>query len=354
MYSPYVSVGRHIVFSFNPNSCRGIQARIFARLGTENMVNESFVGIDVSKQWLDLGWEPAGQAERLAHDEVAIAGLCERLAQERPTLVVLEATGGLETHLASVLAAAGLSVAVVNPRQVRDYARACGRLAKTDRIDALILAAFARAIRPQVRAPKDDETLELGALLARRRQLLDMRVQERLRLERASPVQRDSIKEHIAWLTERIARLDTDLMRRLRSSSLWHEQEDLLKAIPGIGPITRVTLIALLPELGKLNRREIAALVGLAPFNRDSGQHRGERVIWGGRAQVRQVLYMAALAATRSNPVIRTFYQRLRAQGKPAKVALVACMRKLLTIMNAMLKHNTPWNPNTLDLKHSC
>src|SRR6266540_927603 len=219
MYSPYVSVGRHIVFSFNPNSCRGIQARIFARLGTENMVNESFVGIDVSKQWLDLGWEPAGQAERLAHDEVAIAGL--------------------------------------------------------------ILAAFARAIRPQVRAPKDDETLELGALLARRRQLLDMRVQERLRLERASPVQRDSIKEHIAWLTERIARLDTDLMRRLRSSSLWRDQEDLLKAIPGVGTITRVTLIALLPELGKLNRREIAALVGLAPFNRDSGQHRGERVIWG-------------------------------------------------------------------------
>src|SRR6266704_2883833 len=259
------------------------------------MLNESFVGIDVSKDWLDVGWEPAQQAERLVHEDVAMVGLCERLVRERPCLIVLEATGGLETHLASALAAAGLPVAVVNPRQVRDYARACGRLAKTD-----------------------------------------------------------SIKEHIAWLTERIARLDTDLTHRLRNSSLWRDKEDLLKAIPGVGTITRVTLIALLPELGKLNRREIAALVGLAPFNRDSGQHRGERVIWGGRAQVRRVLYMASVAAIRSNPVIRAFYQRLRAQGKPGKVALVACMRKLLTIMNAMLKRNTPWNPNALDLEHSC
>jgi transposase len=217
-----------------------------------------------------------------------------------------------------------------------------------------VLAAFARAIRPQVRAPKDDETLELGALLARRRQLIDMRVQERLRLERASPLQCESIKEHITWLAERIARFDIDLTHRLRNSSLWREQEDLLKPIQGVGVITRATLISGLPELGKLNRREIAALVGLAPFNRDSGKHRGERVIWGGRAPIRQVLYMAAVAATLSNPVIRTFYQRLRAQGKPAKVALVACMRKLLTIMNAMLKHNTPWNPNSLDFEHSC
>jgi len=298
------------------------------------MVNESFVGIDVSKQWLDIGWEPAGQTERLAHEEAAIAGLCERLAKARPCLIVLEATGGLETHLASALGASGLAVAVVNPRQVRDYARACGRLAKTDRIDALVLAAFARAIRPQVREPKDEETVELGALLARRRQLIDMRVQERLRLERASALQRKSLKEHIDWLTKRIGRLDIELTHRLRNSSLWREREDLLKPIPGVGVITRSTLIASLPELGKLNRREIAALVGVAPFNRDSGKHRGERVIWGGRAQVRQVLYMAAVAATRSNPVIRSFYQRLRAQGKPAKVALVACMRKLLTIIH--------------------
>jgi len=318
------------------------------------MVNESFVGIDVSKHWLDLGWEPRQQGERLPHDEVTITGLCQRLAREHPTLVVLEATGGLETHLASALAAAGVAVAVVNPRQVRDYARACGRLAKTDRIDAQVLAAFAQAIRPQARAPKDDETRELGALLARRHQLIEMRVQERLRLERASPVQRESLKEHIAWLTERIERLDIDLTHRLRSSSLWREQEDLLKEIQGVGIITRAALLSGLPELGKLNRREIAALVGVAPFNRDSGKHSGQRVIWGGRAQIRRVLYMAAVAAARSNPVIRHFYQRLRAQGKPAKVALVACMRKLLTIMNAMLKHHTPWNPNALELKHSC
>jgi transposase len=318
------------------------------------MVNESFVGIDVSKQWLDIGWEPAQQSERLGHDEIAIGGLRDRLVQERPTLIVMEATGGLETHLASALAAAGLPVAVVNPRQVRDYARACGRLAKTDRIDAQLLAIFARAIRPQVRAPKDEETLELGALLARRRQLIDMRVQERLRLERASPLQRESLKEHIAWLTERIDRLDIDLTHRLRSSSLWREQEDLLKPIQGVGVLTRATLFSGLPELGKLNRKQIAALVGIAPFNRDSGQHRGERVIWGGRAHIRQVLYMAAVSAARSNPVIRTFYKRLRANGKPAKVALVACMRKLLTIMNAMLKNNTCWNPNLLDVEHSC
>ena len=318
------------------------------------MVNEFFVGIDVSKHWLDISSEPTQHTEHLAHDEVVIEGLCERFVHERPTLIVMEATGGLETHLASALAAAGLPVAVVNPRQVRDYARACGRLAKTDRIDAQVLAAFARAIRPQVREPKNDETLELGALLARRRQLIDMRVQERLRLERAPLVQRASIREHISWLTERIERLDIDLTHRLRSSSLWREQEDLLKPIQGVGILTRATLISGLPELGKLNRREIAALVGIAPFNRDSGQHRGERVIWGGRAHIRRVLYMAAVTAARSNPLIRTFYQRLRANGKPAKVALVACMRKLLTIMNAMLKNNTPWNPNSLDLKHSC
>jgi transposase len=318
------------------------------------MVNESFVGIDVSKQWLDVGWEPRQEVQRLGHDEVTITGLCERLAKERPTLVVLEATGGLETQLASALAAAGVAVAVVNPRQVRDYARACGRLAKTDRIDAQVLAAFAQAIRPQARAPRDEESRELGALLARRHQLIEMRVQERLRLERASPVQRESLKEHIAWLTERIERLDIDLTHRLRNSSLWREQEDLLKAIQGVGVITRAALLSGLPELGRLNRREIAALVGVAPFNRDSGQFRGQRVIWGGRAHIRRVLYMAAVAAARSNPVIRRFYQRLRANGKPAKVALVACMRKLLTIMNAMLKHRVPWNPNALELQHSC
>lgn len=315
--------------------------------------HETFIGIDIAKDWLDLGWQPGGHTDRIAHSEEAIAGLCERLRKAVPTLIVMEATGGLETDLASALAAAGLPVAVVNPRQARDYAKACGRLAKTDRIDALMLAAFAAAIRPQVRPLPDEDTRALGDLLARRRQLIDIRVQEKLRLGRASAVQRDSLKEHIVWLDERIARLDIDLTHALRTSGAWCEKDDLLKAIPGVGTITRVTLLALLPELGTLSNKEVAALAGVAPFNRDSGKHQGERIIWGGRAQVRRALYMAAVSAMRCNPVIRAFYQRLRSQGKPAKVALTACMRKLLVIMNSMLKHHSPWNPS-IDLQHSC
>jgi transposase len=314
--------------------------------------HESFVGIDVSKDWLDIAWL-TGQTLRVEHSDEAIAGLIERLLEQLPTLIVMEATGGLETALASALAAQGLAVAVVNPRQVRDYAKACGRLAKTDRVDALILAAFASAIRPQVRPLPDDETRALGDLLARRRQLIDMRVQEKLRLGRASAVQRDSLREHIVWLDERIARIDTELIHALRTSRVWREKDDLLQAIPGVGKVTRVTLLALLPELGNLNGKEIAALAGVAPFNRDSGKHQGQRVVWGGRSQVRRVLYMAAVSAARCNPVIRAFYQRLRSQGKPAKVALTACMRKLLVIMNSMLKHRSPWNPS-VDLQHSC
>jgi len=313
---------------------------------------ESFVGIDVAKSWLDVGWL-AGPTLRIDYNDEAVAGLVERLRREPPTLVVMEATGGLETEVASALAAAGLPVAVVNPRQVRDYAEACGRLAKTDRIDALILAGFAAAIRPQVRELPDEDTRALGDLLARRRQLIEMRVQEKLRLQRASSVQRLSLREHITWLDERIARLDIELTHALRTSPAWRDKDDLLKAIPGVGSLTRATMLALLPELGALNRRQIAALVGVAPFNRDSGKHQGQRVIWGGRAQVRRTLYMAVVAAMRCNPVIRSFYLHLRAQGKPAKVALTACMRKLLTIMNAMLKHRSEWAPG-LDSQHSC
>lgn len=280
--------------------------------------HESFVGIDVSKDWLDIAWL-TGQTLRVEHSDEAIAGLIERLLEQPPTLIVLEATGGLETALASALAAQGLAVAVVNPRQVRDYARACGRLAKTDRVDALILAAFASAIRPQARPLPDEETRALGDLLARRRQLIDMRVQEKLRLERASAMQRDSLREHITWLDERIVRIDTELTHALRTSPVWREKDDLLQAIPGVGKITRATLLALLPELGSLNGKEIAALAGVAPFNRDSGKHQGERIVWGGRSQVRRVLYMAAVSAARCNPVIREFYQRLRSQGKPGQ-----------------------------------
>ncbi len=311
-----------------------------------------FVGIDVAKSWLDVAWL-SGPTLRIDYTEQAIVGLVERLRAQPPVLIVMEPTGGLETELASALVAAGLPVAVVNPRQVRDYAKACGRLAKTDRIDAMVLAAFAAAIRPQVRALPDEHTRELADLLARRRQLIEMRVQEKLRLQRASPVQRESLREHIEWLTARIGRLDIDLTHALRTSDAWKDKDDLLKAIPGVGSLTRVTMLALLPELGQLNRRQISALVGVAPFNRDSGKHQGGRVIWGGRAQVRRTLYMAAVAALRCNPVIRAFYLHLRAQGKPAKVALTACMRKLLIIMNAMLKHHSEWSPG-LDVQHSC
>jgi transposase len=314
--------------------------------------SESFVGIDVAKSWLDVGWL-AGPTLRIDYNDEAVSGLVERLRSEPPTLVVMEATGGLETEVASALAAAGLPVAVVNPRQVRDYAKACGRLAKTDRIDAMVLAGFACAIRPQVRELPDEDTRALGDLLARRRQLVEMRVQEKLRLQRASSMQRVSLREHIIWLDERIARLDIELTHALRCSTAWRDKDDLLKAIPGVGSLTRATMLALLPELGTLNRRQIAALVGVAPFNRDSGKHQGQRVIWGGRAQVRRTLYMAVVAAMRCNPVIRSFYLHLRAQGKPAKVALTACMRKLLIIMNAMLKHHSVWSPG-LDSQHSC
>lgn len=313
---------------------------------------EVFVGIDVAKAWLDVGWL-SGQTLRVDYTAEAVAGLVQRLQSEQPTLVVMEATGGLETELASALVAAGVPVAVVNPRQVRDYAKATGRLAKTDRIDALVLAGFAKAIRPQVRELPDEDTRALGDLLARRRQLMEMRVQEKLRLQLASPVQRVSLREHIAWLDERIERLDIELTHALRTSPAWRDKDDLLKEIPGVGTLTRATMLGLLPELGTLTRRQIAALVGVAPLNRDSGTHQGARSIWGGRAQVRRVLYMAAVAATRCNPVIRAYYQHLRAKGKPAKVALTACMRKLLVIMNAMLKHGSSWSP-TLDPQHSC
>lgn len=313
---------------------------------------ESFVGVDIAKAWMDVAWLD-GQTLRLHHTPEAIAGFVEQLRAQPPVLVVMEATGGLETELAGSLAAAGLPVAVVNPRQVRDYAKACGRLAKTDRIDAQVLAAFARAIRPQARALPDERTRELADVLARRRQLVEMRVQEKLRLQQASPVQRDSLREHIAWLDARIDRLGIDLTHALRCSPAWRDKDDLLKAIPGVGSLTRATMLALLPELGSLNRRQIAALVGVAPFNRDSGTHHGGRMIWGGRAQVRRTLYMAVVAGLRCNPTVRAFYDHLRRQGKPAKVAITACMRKLLTIMNAMLKHHSPWTPG-LDMQHSC
>jgi transposase len=305
-----------------------------------------FVGIDVSKDQLDVALRPSAERWAVANDDAGIATLVDRLGALTPALIVLEATGGLELPLTGALAAAGLPVVVVNPRQVRDFAKATGRLAKTDALDATVLAQFAEAVRPTLRPLPDAATQALGALLARRRQLLEMRTAEKNRLGSAARPLRREIQAHVTWLTRRLARLDEALARTIRESPVWREQDDVLQSTPGVGPGCARTLLAGLPELGTLNRKQMAALVGVAPLNRDSGTLRGRRTVWGGRAHVRAALYMSALAATRSNPVIRAFYQRLCAAGKPKKVALTACMHKLLTILNSMVKHRTPWRNN--------
>jgi len=312
---------------------------------TETIV-EKFVGIDVSKSTLDVCIEPAIQTLHVAYDEAGIKQIVVRLKEVCPTLIVMEATGGLEVRIATELASKGLPVAVINPRQARDFAKATGQLAKTDLVDAAVLAAFAKAIRPQVRPLKDADTRALDDMVGRRRQLIDMRVQETLRLGTAAskPLEK-SLKKHITWLDKQIAEIDTDLTNRLRESDVWRAKDDLLRGIPGVGPVTTLTMLAKCPELGMLNRREIAALAGVAPLANDSGKHRGKRFIWGGRADVRAVLYMAALSAIRYNDTIKVFAERLKQAGKPPKVVIVACMRKLLIIMNSMLKNNTPWNP---------
>lgn len=310
---------------------------------------ERFVGIDVSKDSLDVYADPPAAVlpRHSGNDDAALAHLCEVLVQLKPTLIVMEASGGLEQRLACELAARGLTAAVVNPRQVRSFARARGELAKTDSIDARVLCAFARAIRPAARPPKDADTRELADILARRRQLVDMRVQELQRQHTAtSRPMRKSLAEHVAWLDKRIERLDEDMGQRLRESDLWRVKDDLLQSIPGVGPVLSRTMLGLCPELGELNRRQIAKLIGVAPLANDSGKHRGRRRIWGGRADVRRVLYMATQAAIRHNPEIATFAQRLKAAGKLPKVVIAACMRKLLTIMNTILKTGQPWHAN--------
>ena len=275
---------------------------------------------------------------------------CSRLQALTPALVVLEATGGLELELVGALAAAALPVVVVNPRQVRDFARATGRLAKTDALDAAVLAHFGEAVRPPLRALRDAESLALKALLGRRQQLVTMLVAERNRRGAAGAAVRPRIEAHIAWLEQERSELEDELRQTLQRSPVWRERDQLLRSVPGVGEQLSLTLLAELPELGRLNRRAIAALVGVAPFNRDSGRMRGRRTIWGAPARVRAMLYMGALSASRHNPVIRDCYQRLLAAGKPKKLALTACMRKLLVILNAMLKHHTPWrdlSPNS-------
>lgn len=303
-------------------------------------------GIDVSKAQLDVALLPGAERLQCANDAPGIAELIKRLKAAGVELAVMEATGGYETAAATAIAGAGLRLAVVNPRQVRDFARATGRLAKTDRIDAEMIGAFAQAIEPQVLTLPEEDARELAALLVRRAQLIAMRTQESNRLALTTGAMRKQIKAHIAWLEQAIDRLDTDLTARLRNSPAWRAKDDLLRSMKGVGPITSGTLMSALPELGQLDRRAIAALVGVAPFNRDSGTLRGRRTIWGGRARVRTVLYMAATSAVRSNPLMRAFYDRLLERGKPHKVAMVACMRKMLTILNAMARTNTPWTPN--------
>jgi transposase len=304
----------------------------------------TFVGIDVAKHRLDVHLRPSGESLAIDHGEDEITALIERLVALEPTLVVLEATGGLEVRLAAALAAAGLPVAVVNPRQVRSFARAIGRLAKTDRLDARAIAHFAEAVRPPVRPLPDEATRRLGALVARRRQLLEMLVAERNRRHAADPALHERLDAHLRWLEEALAEIEGDLDGAVRASPVWRAKEALLRSVPGIGPVSARTLLAQLPELGSLTRRQAAALVGVAPFSRDSGKLRGRRTVWGGRATLRACLYMAAVAAARgSNPVIAGFYRRLRLAGKPAKLALTACMRKLVVTLNAMLRSNTAW-----------
>ncbi len=304
-----------------------------------------FVGIDVAKAHLDVALRPAGTHRRVPNTETGIAELQETLAAVQPDLVVLEATGGYETVVATTLASTGLPVAVVNPRQVRQFARAVGQLAKTDVLDAHLLARFAEVVRPSPRPRRDEAAQALAALVARRRQVVEMLVAEQQRLATQPAALRDRVQEHIDWLREERERLDSELGTQLRQSPAWRATEDLLRSVPGVGPVVAATLVAELPELGQLNRKQIAALVGVAPLACESGTLRGRRIVWGGRAQVRAVLYMSTVAALRWNPVIRGFYDRLRGAGKPAKVALTACMRKLLTILNAMVRQQTRWQP---------
>jgi transposase len=311
-----------------------------------------FVGIDVAKAHLDIALRPTAEGWRVANDDPGITPLVARLRDLQPVLIVLEATGGLEVPVTAALSAAGLPVVVVNPRQARDFAKATGRLAKTDALDAHGLAHFAEAVRPAQRPLPDAQTQALSAQLARRRQLLDMLTAEKNRLGSAPRTIQADIQAHITWLERRLTDLNDDLGKAIRASPVWREQDDLLQSTPGVGPVLSHTLVADLPELGSLSRQQVAALVGVAPLNRDSGTLRGKRTVWGGRAQVRAVLYMSTLVAVRYNPVLQRFYERLRRAGKAPKVALTACMRKLLTILNAMVKHRTPWQQNyapTLD-----
>ena len=323
----------------------------------KSTTSELFIGIDICKARLDVADDATSLPWSVANNDAGIASLVERLHALHPTLIVMEATGGLETLLYAALTTAGLPAVVMNPRQVRDFAKALGTLAKTDALDARILARFGAAIQPAVRPMKDAMTQELTALVTRRRQLLAMQTAEKTRLQQAAKWIRKDIKAHIASLEKRLQTIEGHIAEIIKQTPGWKEKDSLLRSVPGVGTVLSMNLLSSLTELGTLNRREIATLVGVAPLNRDSGNVRGKRMVWGGRAQVRAALYMAALSASRFNPVIKPFYQRLIEQGKQPKVALTACMRKLLVILNTMVKTQTAWSPNhfsTLDFHHGC
>lgn len=304
-----------------------------------------YAGIDVSKATLDVAVHPRNLVFAVSNTSEGHSDLCTRLKALTPTLVVLEATGGLEFAVAATLSEEGIGVAIVNPRHVRDFAKACGKLAKTDRIDARVICDFARKINPEPRPLPTEETQALDALITRRRQLVDMLTAEKNRLARTGKRMKKNIKGHIAFLEKAITCLDKDLQQAIKDSPIWRVNDDILQSTPGVGPTCATTLMAQLPELGRLDRKQIAALVGVAPLNRDSGLKKGRRTTWGGRASVRAVLYMSTLVATRHNPVISEFYKHLMSQGKLHKVAMTACMRKLLTMLNAMIRDQSHWQP---------
>lgn len=307
-------------------------------------MSKEFVGVDISKDTLDIATYTSEKIWSSPNSEAGINHLIEELGELGSLLVVMEATGGYETNLAYALNKAEIPCAIVNPREVRDFARATKKLAKTDTIDSRVLAHFAALIQPDPRPLSDEQTQELEAVIARRRQVIEMLTTEKNRLHQAQKPVREAIKAHIDYLEKELSHIDSDLQGRIKGSPIKHEKYNLLHSVPGVGPNLSATLVIELPELGKLNRRQIAALVGVAPLNRDSGTMRGKRSTWGGRSQVRAALYMSTLVATRFNPIISQFYAQLCARGKAKKVALVACMRKLLSILNSMLKHHVPWH----------
>lgn len=328
----------------NPNSCLGLDP-VSVRMGARIVESKKdiYIGVDVCKDWLDVASSPESLRTRLANDEAGHQALIEMLRPLEPKCTIFEATGGMEFPAASAMARVGMAVFIVNPRQARHYAKGLGLLAKTDQVDAYALARFGEGAKPTPRPLKSDELGQLEEILTRRRQLVEMVTAEKNRRLKASKKIVKEIDEHLEWLQRRIKGADTDLSDAIKKSPIWQAKSDLLSSIPGVGQVTVNTLLAELPELGQLNRREIAALVGICPFNHDSGSYRGKRRICGGRASVRSVLYMATLVASQRNPVIKAFYQKLLAAGKMKKVALVACMRKLLTTMNTMVQNNTHW-----------